>query len=270
MADQPMLPSDDATDKALFEGAMAPAPEPAAPIAEPTPPAPEPAAEPAPPVVEPPKPPAEEHIPAWRLREEAEGRRRAEDRARQLEEYVTRMNAQAQQQTKPPDFFENPNQATQALVQAALAPHAEEVRRNLLYMGRMVASQAHGADKVDAAENSFLEEMRNGRLDPSEYERVVTSPNRYDAVVQWHKRQTVLSSVGDDPSAWFEKQLEARMADPAFQAKMMEKIGKGAATRPGVVSLPPSLSKVTASAGNAVDGLGDMSDQSLFAYAMKR
>ena len=86
--------------------------------------------------------------------------------------------------------------------------------------------------------------------------------------MQWHKRQTVLSSVGDDPEAWFNKRLETALADPKFQAEMLEKVRGSAAKRPSETRLPPSLSKSTAAASNTGDGVGDMSDQSLFRYAM--
>jgi hypothetical protein len=59
------------------------------------------------------------------------------------------------------------------------------------------------------------------------------------------------------------------MADPQFQAKVLEKVRGSAATSPAETKLPPSLSKATASAPSAPEPLGDMSDASLFAYAMK-
>lgn len=238
-------------------------------------PSPEPAPEPPKPEPEP-APPPEPGIPSWRLREEAEARRQAEDRARALDQRLREITAHVQQQQKPPDFFENPSQATQMLIAHAIQPFVEEsrrqaddYRRGLMYMGKMVASSLHGEDKVDAAEQEFLKQMRAETLDPADYERVVQSPNRYDAVVQWHKRQSVLSSVGDDPAAWFEKQLESRMADPTFQAKMLERVQAGAAGRPPMTRLPPTLSKSTAAADNAAP-LGDLSDASLFRNAMKR
>lgn len=228
---------------------------------------PEAAPEVTPPPPAPPEP--EPQIPPWRLREEAEARRLAEDRARALEARLNEVAAHIQQQQKQPDFFENPDQATQTLIMRTLQPYAEETRRNLMYIGKMVASSMHGADKVDAAEQAFLQARSSESLDPMDYERVVQSPNRYDAVVQWHKRQTTLSAVGDDPNAWFEKQLEAKLADPQFQAKFLERVREDAAGRPSATKLPPSLSRSTAAANNAAP-TGDMSDQSLFAFASKR
>jgi hypothetical protein len=249
------------TQQELFEFATTP------PAAEPEPQPTEVAApEPAPT----PEPASPESVPSWRLREEAEARRLAEDRSRTLEERLNMIVTHLQQNQQKPDFFAKPEESVQALVQRAVQPMADEYRRGMIQMGHSIANAVHGADKVAAAENAFLEAMRAQTLDPMDYEKVVQAPNRYDAVVQWHTHHSVLSSVGNDPNAWFEKQLEARMSDPAFQAKLMEKVRGTAAARPGAVKLPPSLSRTTAAAGNAPEVEGDLSDQSLFAYAMKR
>jgi hypothetical protein len=266
MADEVKSPEQLQQD--MFQSTQVPLETPAEVTPEPSPsPAESPAPVP-PPEAKPPEAP-ETAIPSWRLREEADARRTAEDRARALEARLTEIQQHLQQSQKQPDFFENPNAATEALIARHMQPIVENTRQQLMYMGKMVASTMHGADKVDEAERAFLEARDRATLDPADYERVVQSPNRYDAVVQWHRRQSVLSSVGDDPAAWFEKQLEARMADPQFQAKMLEKVRGDAAKRPAATSLPPSLSRATAAAGNREEPLGDMSDASLFAYAMK-
>lgn len=230
---------------------------------EPAPaPEPQPAA-PAPPPAEP-----EATIPSWRLREEAEGRRIAENNARQLADRLAAIEANLRREEKPPDFFENPDQAAQALLMRTLQPFAEETRKTLMHMGRMLAYSTHGQDKVLEAEKAFIEAKNNESLDIADYEKVVTSPNRYDEVVKWHKRHQTLSAVGDDPTAWFEKELSAKLADPAFAASLLEKVRGGAAVqKPTEVRLPPSLSKSTAAAANGTGMLGDLSDKSLFEYA---
>lgn len=251
----------------LFRAALEQPPQ----STEPAPPAPEPVPEvPAAPEPSPAPAPVDPTIPPWRLREEAERARAAEDKARALEARLQEIQTHLQQSQKAPDFFENPDQATQRLIMQTVGPYAEAMRRDMMHLSRMVAGAVHGATKVDEAEAAFMDAREKQTLDPADYERVVGAPNRYDAVVQWHKRQSVLSSVGDDPAAWFEKQLEARMADPAFQAKLLEKVRTDAAGKPSVVKIPPSLSKATAAApaGGAQDG--DMSDASLFAFATKR
>ena len=251
----------------LFQSSAAPDVEqvPAEPQPEPAP-APTPAEVPPAPV--PPPEPAEGHVPPWRLREEADARRMAEDRARALEARLQEINTHLQQSQKQPDFFEDPHQATRALIAQSLQPYAEAQRQTEMYNSKMIAGVVHGADKVEAAEQAFLKARSEQILDPADYERVVQSPNRWDAVVQWHKKQTVLTSVGDDPEAWYKKRLEADLADPKFQAEVLQKVRGSAAARPSETRLPPSLSKSTAVASAAGDGVGDMSDQSLFRYAM--
>jgi hypothetical protein len=260
MADQP-------TDAQVFQQALAPEPQPA--------PAPEPQPTPETPPPSPPGAPQgelplkdAEGVPSWRLREEAESRRQAEDRARQLEERLNQLQQHLQQSTKQPDFFDDPNKAVNETIARVLTPVLESVHRNQMAMGRMVAESVHTPDGVAQAEQAFLEAMSDQSLDPMDYERVVQSPNRYDAVVRWHKRQSVLGQVGEDPNAWFEHQLEQRMADPQFQAKWMERVRTDAAKRPPVTELPPSLSGVTAARGNADTVQGDMSDASLWASVM--
>jgi hypothetical protein len=250
-------------DQPVETPAPAPAPEPPPQPTEP-PPAEKPAETPAEPV--------EAAIPSWRLREEAEARRAAEERARQLGDRLQQIEAHLRQNQKPqdkPDFFADPDGATQQVVLRHLAPFVQEMQRQTVAMGKSIADAVHGTDTVAEAEKAFLDAMNSEALDTVDYERVVRAPNRYDEVVKWHKRQTVLSSVGEDPNAWFEKQLETRMSDPTFQAKLLEKVRGDAAKRPSDIQLPPSLSRVTSAKGNS-EPIGDLSNDSLFAYATKR
>lgn len=246
----------------LFEQAIAPTPtEPEATpptVEEPPAPAPAPA-------------PVEETVPSWRLREEAEARRALEERSRMLEERLNQVTSHLQQQQKgKPDFFADPEGSVRELVNQAIGSYAEQNNRATMALGQMVARSVHGAEKVDAAEQAFLTAMNNRTLDPMEYEQVVQAPNRYDAVVQWHQRHSVMASVGTDPAAWFEKQLNEKLADPAFQASLLEKVRGSAAAKPTALKVPPSLSKATSAAGNGTGVEGDMSDASLWAHARRQ
>jgi len=256
------MAEEQATQQELFQQALAPParPEPEQQVEPAAVPPEEPAA---------PEPqqqaPMEPGIPAWRLREEADARRAAEDRLRQLEEHVRQLTAQ-QPAAKPTNFYDNPDQATNELIVRALAPFAQQTQQQLMAMGRMVAESVHTPDAVSKAEEAFLEAMNNQTLDPVDYERVVQAPNRYDAAVKWYQNQSILSTVGADPEAWFNARLEQQLADPKFQASMLEKVRAGAAGKPGAVKLPPSLSKATAAQPNG-GTVGDGSDASLWAYA---
>lgn len=277
-------PLDSLSDAAIFRSAMdsqpqgqETAPEPRPESAPPAPPPPSPGvpppAEPKPGTLPPePPPPAAttpEGVPSWRLREEAEARRVAEDRARQLESRLAEVAAHLQQQQKPPDFYSEPDKATEAVLLRYLQPYAEETRKERMYNNKLLAGALHGTDKVEEAETAFLEARANETLDPVDYESVVQSPNRYDAVVKWHKKRSTLAAVGDDPVEWFNKQLEKSMADPQFQAKMLERIQGAAAARPSETRLPPTLSRSTGVAPTNGAGRqpGDGSDNSLWSFA---
>lgn len=267
MADETTLP----TQQELFDHVLGDQPRTPPPDSPPSSASTEPAAVPPQPEPKAPEPqPPEAAIPSWRLREEAEARRQAEDRARQLQSRLEAIEAHLKQSQQPKgDFFANPDEAVQQQILRHMQPLAQETHRQMVALGKTIADAVHGEDVVTTAEQAFLEAMNDRTLDPADYERVVQAPNRYDAVVKWHRNHEVLASVGTDPNAWFERQLEERMNDPNFQAKLLEKVRGDAAKRPTAVNIPPSLSSVTAAKGNS-EPVGDMSNDSLFAHAMRR
>lgn len=275
MADElASLPS----DGELFKSAVAPEPAAAEPPAPevPTPEAPTPTPEPTP---EPAKAGAEDNVPSWRLREEAEARRVAEARAAKveadLEELVTAIRGEASRQQpkpaeEPPDFFADPPKAVQTLVMQSLQPIVEHLRRSEMAMAKLYAQQEHTGKVVEEAEKAFMKAVSDRSLDTMEYEAVVQSPNRYDAVVKWHKNATLRSTVGNDPEAYFMNTLKTRASDPAFQQQLLELLkgapsGNGA--KPSVVQLPPSLSTVTSAARSSGENLAGIGDAELFRFA---
>lgn len=259
----------------LFRQVMSdpPPPPPAEAPSEPAPPAPA-GTETQPPAPATPAPPADENIPSWRLREESEARRQAESRAQTLENRLREIEGHIQRaagERKPTNFFEDPARATQEAVNAVLAPFIANTQQQFHQLGRMVAESAHGGQGVADAEEAFLKAMEARTLDPADYERVVQAPNRYDAVVKWHKRSQTLSLVGSDPMAWFESQLTERLKDPTFTAKIFEAMQNRPPTGGGSVQLPPSLSSMPGAGARAKqDGPLSMADPSLFDYAFRQ
>ena len=220
---------------------------------------------------------SEDHVPSWRLREEAESRRLAEDRARTLEQRYNEAMAhwrQQQPQQKPPDFFADPQAyvatAIQQSLQQHLTPLQNQYHRAIQQLSRHQAEAVHGAEAVALAEQVFMEARNRQMLDPADYERVVNSPNRFDACVNWYKRLYSLHTVGDDPEAWYTKRRDAELADPKFQAAYLERIRGDAAARPAMTKLPPTLSGSTSAASNGAGALGDMSHASLWASTMAK
>jgi len=201
-------------------------------------------------------------IPPWRLREEAEARRAADQRADAVEREraelavqlrnMQRQIAQLTEKPQPtPDFFEQPGDA----VLHTVAPHLQQLQSTMLYNSRLTAGGVYGTD----------------------YHKVINAPNIYEAAVRWHKAQNVRQRIGDDLDGFLAKYEEEKLNDPAFMAKVGERLraqnGQPVVNgqRPApVVQLPPSFNKIPSAAPNTPEPVGDMSDASLFAHALSR
>lgn len=264
-------------DKELFEsaqprddhGRFAPKAEaqvePEPPVQSEPEPAPPPEPEPQAPVREP-----EPGIPPWRLKEEADARRAAEARAAEFERQMAQIQQQQQQNKQPvPDIFENPSGFVGHEVRTAIDPVKSEIMSLREFYSRRDADRQYGAEKVQAAYDALAQASKAGNPEAvAIVHRVANSMDPFGEIVTWHLKQTVYGQIGPDPNAWFEKQLEERAKDPAFQAKLLERIRGQASQRP-VTQLPPSLNK-TASAAPIDDSGEDNSDGGLLKSALRR
>lgn len=222
----------------------------------------------------------EAHVPSWRLREEREQREAAERRYQEAQSAFQRQIAELQAripkaEQQRPDIFENPNQFVEQATRQQLDPVRNELGQLREYYSRERAIDKHGQEKVQAAYQALEKGMAS--RDPeawATYQRAMSSMDPYGAVVGWHQQREVYSQIGNDPNAWFERELEKRMSeDPQFAAKQLQRIqqstqqSSAAKQTPNRVALPPSLSRMS-SAQVATDD-GDMTDASLFANAMR-
>lgn len=115
-----------------------------------------------------------------------------------------------QEQQPAPDFFENPAAATRHEVNGMVSPQFDELKQTLMANARLVAGVKYTDEKVDEAEAAFVKAVKENKIDPAEYHKVVGSPNRYAAAVQWHQRQLAQAEIGDDPAA-FRAKVEAEI-----------------------------------------------------------
>ena len=235
-------------------------------------------AEPEPVVQETVQPEAREAaIPSWRLKEEAEARRAAEERyqqtVRELAEIKAQFN-QVQKQSQPakpvPDIFEDANGFVQHNVSTAIDPIKQEIGQLREFYSQREATREYGAEKVKAAYDWIAQGMQT--RDPERmaiYQRAMGSFDPYGEIVRSHQKQSLFEQIGTDPNAYVEKQLEERMKDPAFQAKLLERIRGSAQARPGTTQIPPSLNRVSGAAPAVVEDGDDNSDAGIFRYATR-
>ena len=221
----------------------------------------------------------EAYVPSWRLREMREEREAADRRYQEHQQQWQRQIAELQarlpkEEPKPaPDVFEDPNKFLEYGVRQHVDPIKSEVQEVREYYSRARAEDKHGPEKVQTAYTWVA--MGMNTKDPeimAVYQRAMRSPDPYDVLVKAHQQREVFSQIGNDPNAWFERELEKRLADPQFASAQLQRIQTGVRSSPQTpnqIKLPPSIGKVPSSHA-ASDDVGDMSDAGIFAHAMRR
>lgn len=134
-----------------------------------------------------------------------------------------------QEQPQAPDQFED----FQGAARHAVSPDLERVNSTLMANAQLIAGIKYGDDKVTEAEQAFLEAARLNRLDQADFQKVVSSPNRYAAAVQWHQRQQAQAEIGDDPAAYKAK-LEAELREKLL-AELQSEGAQQTQQRPAVM-----------------------------------
>lgn len=224
------------------------------------------------PVQQQPEPKPQGGVPSFRLKEEADARRAAEERATRLEQEMEALKRQVSTIAQPKKADEPPPPEpwdpgyTEYVQQKAL----EGVARQHEAISRRFAIKEYGQENVQAACTALEQALATG--DPAakaEFDRLRGSEDPYEGIVQWHKRQQVFSTVGNDPNAWLEQQLEERLKDPAYQAQLLERIrGTAQQSQRPVTQLPPSLNKMTRAGSHPDDE--DESEAGLLKSALRR
>ncbi|HTR14102.1 MAG TPA: hypothetical protein VMI72_12820 [Roseiarcus sp.] len=230
-------------------------------------------------------PPRQEaRVPSGRLREEAEKTRAAQaerDQFRQQLEAeraenakaIAELNAkfegfmaaarQAPPQQKPieppkpetpPDVLEDPAGYQEFVVRQAMRPVEElrnQVRADRINHSMELAQVRHG--EVFTAGFEALKSLdKSVPENRALVERIVSSPNPGEAVVDWHRRNEVMREVGTDPAAYrariAEEARKSLMDDPEFRKQLLEDLRAeamgGAGGKPrSETRIPPSLNR---------------------------
>jgi len=241
--------------------------------AEPKEPVKEPVKEP---IKEPPKEPikpdADAPVPAGRLREESEARRRVErERDDLLRQIAAARQPQPQAQPKP-DLFENPSNFVQSEVRPFFERVQQEMQMQREAFSEQMAVASHGRDKVQAARQALEQGMSRG--DPNAraaWERAMQNPHPYDVITRWHLDNETMREVGGDLAGYKARILEEALKDADHQRKAIEASKGGAShvARPVTSSVPriPSLGNVGAT-GSGGEADQEPSEEQLFRAAV--
>jgi hypothetical protein len=214
------------------------------------------------------------HVPSWRLAEEAQRRREAEQQLAEMRaemRAIQQMQLAAQrQQTAPQQEPVDPFADPQGFAQSIQGQFEGKLKELQLQHSLQFARFAH-KEVFDQAYEEFVDYAHKTR-DQATYQRVMQSSDPGEALVSWYKDQQLHKELGgSDLNSFLAKQREEWMKDPAVQAQVIEafKATQQQAQPSNITNLPPSLSKVAAASPNYSEN-SDWSQESIFKHAMKR
>jgi hypothetical protein len=230
--------------------------------------------QPAPAAAEQPAPPPVDDnaamVPSWRVREINEEKRVLADRLAAIE--AERSKWQQPRAPQPPPVAQEKAEPPDPLLDPV---GYREFIRNELREERLNERREESLAKAHEDHGKEFEEAyaaAQQAVDPALKARMQQSRDPGKTLIQWHRERKTMAEVGTDPNAFFEKRFEAYLADPANQAKVLERIRGGAQEQlqqPGTkpVYHAPSLTRATnASAATSADD-NDISDDGLWRHA---
>jgi hypothetical protein len=202
----------------------------------------------------------EDAIPSWRLREETNRRRQAEEQAQlaareatELRHYLQQLQRQQQQPKPLPDMIEDPAGYGQAIQEQARLP-VEQLRQEfaqwrLQQEQRAIAAsferagEAHGEEFKKAYEAFNHPSLRD---DDRLLEQIRNSYDPGSAILKWYRQ--------NDPAAQRDKLKAELLNDPEFRKEFAGALRSQATSqKPSNVTSLPNLTRAPGSAGNATD-----------------
>src|SRR5262245_26142025 len=230
------------------------------------------------------QPQAPHHVPLRELLDERERRYRIQaehDQMRrawdQLQQQQYQAALAAQQQAMPQTIYDNPDAYLHYNVMQPLRNEGHMAMMQIKDgLSREMANAQFGEQNVGQA----LQALASIRHTPDGnhlFNQIMSSGHPYGALVRWFHNARAQQAIGPDPNAWVQRQRQAWLDDEQMQAEAAKRYyarqqqqRPQQGQRPGGpnVQLPPSLSSLPASSGRA-DAVGDLSDQSLFNFAIR-
>lgn len=209
-------------------------------------------------------------VPSWRVREINEEKRALADRLAAMEAERSKWQQPPQAPPTPAPKVEKPD--------PLLDPEGYEKYLETKFEEKLLnnhressLAQAHRTYKAEFEEAYAAAQKQ---VDPALRARMQQSRDPGETLIEWHREQKTRAEVGTDPNAYFNKRFEAYLADPANQAKVLERIRGGVQPQqPGAprqaapVNLPPSLTRATNASADLSADDNDISNDGLWRHA---
>jgi hypothetical protein len=190
-------------------------------------------------------------VPAGRLREESEARRRAERDNQDLRarlaafEVQPRQQPGQQQQPQKLDVFDNPSGFVKQEVQPLFEQFRQELQMTREAMSADNAVRVYGDERVGAARAALEQGM--ARHDPNAwatYNRAMSSHDPYGVITRWHLDRETLTQIGGDLDTYKKRVLEDALKDPEFHKQVIAAAKGQAAANGQQINRPVTQSKV--------------------------
>jgi hypothetical protein len=220
----------------------------------------------------------EPHVPAGRLREESEARRRAERERDDLYARLNQFQPQQQQQPKSADLFDDPGGFVRNEVAPYLQQLAAQAQRDREAFSADWAVRNFGGDKVTAGRQALEQGMQSGDQNAwAVYQRAMQSHDPYGVITRWHLERETLNQIGGDLDGYRKRTIEEAFKDPEVLKRAIDAARAHAAAAGNQVNRPaqitqskvpilPSLSDI--GAAGADEQQHEPSDEALFRAAV--
>jgi hypothetical protein len=184
------------------------------------------------------------------------------DLRRQIADLTSAVLTQRQQQPQPPqpqpqpepqkpvEFdWDNPvgtiDQRAEQRIEARIAQEraaiAAEFQRQREAVQSQFAMTRHGEETVKGAYAALAEARDSDPQWAMDYRRIMSSPDQYEAMVQWHKQRTALQEVGSDLEAYKAK-VRAEYLQELRNGRVTDDEPRETAARTGGTVMPSNLS----------------------------
>jgi methylphosphotriester-DNA--protein-cysteine methyltransferase len=199
-------------------------------------------------------------VPQQALHAEREKSKRYTEEVRDLHQKIAELTSivqRAQQPPppqpepqKPPEFdWDNPvgtvDQRIQTQVEQRIAQEraaiAAEFQRQREELQSNIAITRHGEEVVKSAYAALAEARETDPQWGTDYQRIMRSPNQYEAMVAWHKERQFKAEVGPDPEA-YKARIRAEYLQELRNGKVTDDEPREAAARSAGTVMPSNLS----------------------------
>jgi hypothetical protein len=173
------------------------------------------------------------------------------DLRRQIADLTSAVLQQRQQAPQappqpPPEFdWDNPlgtvDQRLESRINQERGAIQAEFQRQREAMQSQFAITRHGEDTVKSAYQALATARESDPQWAIDYQRIMRSPDQYEAMVQWHKQKTALNEVGSDLEAYKAK-IRAEYLDELRNGRVTDEPSAATTRDRPATAMPSNLS----------------------------